>query len=117
MPVRDLDINTLESCDDVPEAPRKKKSVILSVIGIVLLAADIIGMIIINMTFGWGKTRPDYAQNIVVILEIGCIASLVLLFVAFKFHRKNTPFKIFMCFWAVYMVWFIVAMSTGIPFV
>ena len=117
MPIRDIDVDNLEACADVPEGPRKKKSGIMSVIGIALLLADIIGMSIIKALCGDKSAWPGSIRITEAVLEIGCIGSLVLLFVAFKFHRKNTPFRIFMWMWIAYLIWFVVAMSTGIPFV
>ena len=117
MPIRDIDLDKIEACEDVPEAPRKKKSEIMSVIGIVLLCADIIGMSIIRASCGIKSSWPISIRIVEAILEIGCIASLVLLFVAFKYHRKNTRFRVFMWMWIAYLIWFVIAMSTNIPFV
>lgn len=117
MPIRDIDVNKLEECEDLPEAPRKKRSKILSVIGIVLLLADIAGMAFIQFRFGGLKERPDSIRIAKALLECGCIASAVLFFVALKFNRKNVPFFILMGLWIVYLLWFAIAMSTGIFFV
>lgn len=117
MPIRDIDVNKLEECEDLPQAPRKKKSMVLSVIGIVLLIVDIVGMTVINLKFGSAKERPEFVRVAKAILECGCIASAVLFFVALKYHRKNIPFFILLGLWAVYLLWFAIAMSTGIFFV
>lgn len=116
MPVRDIDVNKLESCEDFPEAPRKKKSVILSFIGITLLAFDIVGTAVFDIYYGAMHNRPYPVQIISKALEIGCIFSLVLLFVSLKFHKKNKPVITFLIMWIVYIVWFMVAMTVDIPF-
>ena len=116
MPVRIIDVNKLESCEDLPEEPRKKKSMVLSFIGIILLLVDIVGMAYFSIQYGSMHNRPKNIQLISKGLEIGCIGSVVLLFVAFKFNRKNKPFLVFLGLWIAYIVWFMVAMSTGIPF-
>lgn len=116
MSVRIIDVNQLESCEDLPEEPRKKKSMVLSVIGIILLLVDVAGMAYFSIQYGSMHNRPKNIQLISKGMEIGCIVSVVLLFVAFKFNRKNKPFLALLWLWIAYVVWFMVAMSTGIPF-
>ena len=116
MPIRPIDVNQLEECADLPEEPRKKKIIILSVIGAALLITDVAGMAFANLRYGSKKNWPDDLKFISKVLEIGCIASAVLLFVAFKFHRKNKSFYVFLGLWIAYIIWFMVAMTIDIPF-
>lgn len=116
MPVRTIDIDKLESCEDLPEAPRKRKSIVLSVIGMILLIVDVAGMAYFSIRYGSMHNRPDSIRLLSKILEVGCIGSVVLLFVALKFNKKNKPVLVFLGLWIAYIIWFMTAMTINIPF-
>lgn len=116
MPIRKIDVDKLESCEDYREEPRKKKSVVLSLVGISFILVGVGGLTFFGLYYGQMGNRPNLIKVISKILEILCIASLVLLFVAFKFHKKNKPFLIFLFLWIGYLIWFMVAMTVNIPF-
>lgn len=119
MPVINHDVDKLVVNADVPEKTRKIRSVVLSVIGAILLVADVVGMSIIkyiNRNLEPGVQNPDtYYPTL--FLEVGCIISAVLFFIAFIQHKKNIPFYIFAALWVMYLIYYAVVTTLGLNFV
>lgn len=123
MPTPQIDVDKLGVSADVPERVRRLRSVVMSIIGTVLLVTDVIGMLIVNHIRSGFDVATEVLEQVdgtyyaEIIFETSCVISLVLFFLAFLQHKKNTPFKIFSVLWVIYIAYFILAMSTGIKFI
>lgn len=115
MPIREIDVDQLEVSADTKESTKKLISMIMSVIGIILILMDVIGMIVIKNKYGFDSEDPMYA-NLSFLFEGSGVASLVLFIVSFVKHKKNMPFIILAILWICYFIYFVICMTFGFKF-
>lgn len=96
------DENELDVCkDETPVEVKRRRSIILSVIGIILMLMDFIAMPILDSRHALHNNEDMVYFVHAMLLEGGVVASTALMILAFIFNRKHIPLYILIVLWLI----------------